>query len=114
MGTERVGLIISVAQLAKKPVRKRATCTCAAYRWPHRPGGGLCRWPDPPAGQHPTAAGTNRPTAERRRGLRRTLMRKYGMHPIRDRAVINAILPILHKNPRMYLGDALRLAGLCP
>lgn len=23
-------------------------CTCAAYRWPHRPGGGLCRWPDPP------------------------------------------------------------------
>lgn len=23
-------------------------CTCAAYSWPHRPGGGLCRWPDAP------------------------------------------------------------------
>ena len=23
-------------------------CTCVAYAWPHRPGGGLCRWPDPP------------------------------------------------------------------
>lgn len=24
-------------------------CDCPAYNWPHRPGGGLCRWPDPPA-----------------------------------------------------------------
>lgn len=23
-------------------------CHCAAYAWPHRPGGGLCRWPLPP------------------------------------------------------------------
>jgi hypothetical protein len=23
-------------------------CTCLAYSWPHRPGGGLCRWPDEP------------------------------------------------------------------
>jgi hypothetical protein len=23
-------------------------CTCVAYSWPHRPGSGLCRWPDPP------------------------------------------------------------------
>lgn len=23
-------------------------CACAAYPFPHRPGGGLCRWPDPP------------------------------------------------------------------
>lgn len=23
-------------------------CSCAAYPFPHRPGGGLCRWPDPP------------------------------------------------------------------
>ena len=23
-------------------------CTCEAYAWPHKPGGGLCRWPDPP------------------------------------------------------------------
>jgi hypothetical protein len=23
-------------------------CTCWAYPHPHRPAGGLCRWPDPP------------------------------------------------------------------
>ena len=23
-------------------------CKCVAYAWPHRPAGGLCRWPDPP------------------------------------------------------------------
>lgn len=22
-------------------------CRCAAYQFPHRPGGGDCRWPDP-------------------------------------------------------------------
>ncbi|MCY2994603.1 MAG: hypothetical protein NTY19_43080 [Planctomycetota bacterium] len=26
----------------------RTPCSCAAYAWPHRPGGGLCRWPLPP------------------------------------------------------------------
>lgn len=28
--------------------KKRAKCRCDAYKFPHRPGGGLCRWPDPP------------------------------------------------------------------
>jgi hypothetical protein len=23
-------------------------CTCSAYNWPHRPGSGICRWPDVP------------------------------------------------------------------
>jgi len=23
-------------------------CSCSAYPWPHRPGGGLCRWPEKP------------------------------------------------------------------
>src|SRR6185295_8886546 len=27
---------------------KRRKCRCDAYKFPHRPGGGLCRWPDPP------------------------------------------------------------------
>ena len=27
---------------------RNPNCTCAAYQWPHKPGGGLCRWPDPP------------------------------------------------------------------
>jgi hypothetical protein len=29
--------------------RKRSKCRCDAYKFPHRPGGGLCRHPDPPA-----------------------------------------------------------------
>jgi len=32
-------------------------CHCAAYNWPHRPGGGLCRWPEQPSSQHMTPAG---------------------------------------------------------
>jgi len=31
-------------------------CTCAAYHWPHRPGGGLCRWPDAPEQRRPGRA----------------------------------------------------------
>lgn len=72
--------------------QKPKPCTCAAYRWPHRPGGGLCRWPDPPLTQHPTPAGTNRPTGLRRRGLRKSIMREYGLHPIRDREAIERLL----------------------
>jgi hypothetical protein len=30
-------------------VRQRHNvCRCRAYNWPHRAGGGLCRWPDEP------------------------------------------------------------------
>jgi len=32
-----------------RPNRTRyVPCNCPAYAWPHRPGSGLCRWPDPP------------------------------------------------------------------
>ena len=34
-------------------------CRCAAYKWPHRPGGGLCRWPDEPFFICITPAGTH-------------------------------------------------------
>ena len=34
-------------------------CTCVAYTFPHRPGGGLCRWPDPPTWRNTTPAGTH-------------------------------------------------------
>ena len=34
-------------------------CRCAAYNWPHRPGGGLCRWPDPPRYRLTTPASTH-------------------------------------------------------
>lgn len=36
----------------------RHNCHCAAYNWPHRPGGGLCDWPNPPRRSCPIPAGT--------------------------------------------------------
>lgn len=76
---------------------KSCPCTCPAYRWPHRRGGGLCRWPEPPRAEHPTPAGTNRPSNLRRRGARRGLMRLYGLHPIQDRELIAEVLPVLYQ-----------------
>ena len=106
--------------------KKRAKCRCDAYKFPHRPGGGLCRFPDPPAmrWQDAQAAETaervakfrkrwGEPTEEqmadlsalttkqRRRysnryaGILRQLARKNGLHPIRDRALIQDLLPQL-------------------
>lgn len=42
-------------------------CRCGAYQWPHRPGGGLCKWPDVPDEVCSIPAGTHRP-GKRRRG----------------------------------------------
>lgn len=33
-------------------------CRCRAYQWPHRPGGGLCEWPDVPEYRLLTPLGT--------------------------------------------------------
>ncbi|GAJ18191.1 unnamed protein product, partial [marine sediment metagenome] len=44
----------------KKPKPKRPTCHCKAYNWPHRPGSGLCNWPDEPKKICNTPAGTQR------------------------------------------------------
>jgi hypothetical protein len=33
-------------------------CRCVAYNWPHRPGGGLCRWPEEPRYRSTIPAGT--------------------------------------------------------
>lgn len=38
--------------------RTIAVCTCEAYSFPHRPGGGLCRWPEPPLWRSTIPAGT--------------------------------------------------------
>jgi len=45
-------------------------CRCVAYSWPHRPGGGLCRWPDPPRYRCTTPAGTHDWPRVRSRALR--------------------------------------------
>jgi hypothetical protein len=74
--------------------RKRPTCTCLAYRWPHRPGGGLCRWPNPPDATSHTPTGSHAPVGMRpRSAIRRRLIRRYGWHPIRDRKKIRRWLP---------------------
>jgi hypothetical protein len=113
-------------QRAKQKVRakKRAKCLCDAYRWPHRPGGGLCRFPDPPEVRwqdaqaaeiaarvaefrlswgEPTAEQMSdlialttkpyRPYRKRYAGLRRQIARANGLHPIKDRAEIEALVP---------------------
>lgn len=80
--------------MGSKP--KREPCRCAAYSWPHRRSGGRCRWPDLPEVPHPTPAGTNRPTGLRRRGVRKWLIAYYRLHPIRDRALIDRVLPVVY------------------
>jgi len=106
--------------------KKRAKCRCEAYKFPHRPGGGLCRYPDPPAVRwqdahrakvaaevakfkalwgEPTAEQLaelityvmkqRRPYRNRYAGIRRQIARANGLHPIRDRAVIEALMPLV-------------------
>jgi len=41
------------------PRKSGAVCHCVAYAWPHRPGGGLCCWPDEPEYRLTTPAGTH-------------------------------------------------------
>ena len=43
----------------KKRPRRSPACHCPAYNWPHRPGGGLCQWPDPPTWRCTTPASTH-------------------------------------------------------
>src|SRR5438270_9484897 len=61
-------------------------CTCLAYAWPHRPGGGLCRWPDEPTRRRLTRAGTHSwPRLKPgEKVFVRALQRRYGRggHPV--------------------------------
>jgi hypothetical protein len=41
-GRQRPWLLLDNLHHARYPL-----CRCAAYSFPHRPGGGLCLWPDP-------------------------------------------------------------------
>lgn len=82
---------------AAKP---RPTCRCPAYPWPHRVGGGKCRFPDPPLttwegkpGRHP---GTFGRVSGGSSSLRRRILAQYELHPIRDRAYIRRWLPKLY------------------
>jgi hypothetical protein len=58
--------------------RHAPVCKCAAYRFPHRLGNGLCRFPDEPLAQHP-AKGRKR-SPKRARSMRRAIayINSYG------------------------------------
>jgi hypothetical protein len=92
--------VIASERKAKARSKRRARCTCAAYPFPHRPAGGLCRHPDLPIEQWQGKAGQNRPAELRRRGLRKSLCRELGLHPIRDRLEIERRLPTLYAAER--------------
>ena len=70
-------------------------CRCHAYAWPHRPGGGLCRYPDPPLECYKRPDWTHRPYRRRYAGILRQIARNNGLHPIRDRVLIQDLLPRL-------------------
>ena len=82
-------------QRAAQKVRdkRRAKCRCEAYPWPHRPAGGLWRYPDPPLEKWQSNPGSSRPHRDRSAGVRRQIARANGLHPIRDRAAIEAVMP---------------------
>ena len=52
-------------------------CTCRAYAWPHRPGGGLCNWPDAPTYRSTIEAGTHSYLRRYKREYR-VLLRRWG------------------------------------
>jgi hypothetical protein len=45
-------------------------CTCVAYAWPHRPGGGLCCWPNAPTYRSTIPAGRHNEFYSRTRDRR--------------------------------------------
>ena len=79
---------------AAKP---RPRCSCRAYPFPHRPRGGLCRYPEPPLAKLGAEPSRHAPVGMRRRSsIRRRLLHRYCLHPIRDRALIRRWLPKLY------------------
>ena len=86
--------------------KERHKCRCQAYPWPHRPGGGLCRYPDAPVERWQPKPG-GRPYRDRYAGIRRQIARANGLNPIRDRGAIDALMP-------RAVMLAKQLKGRCP
>jgi hypothetical protein len=80
--------------------KRRPTCRCQAYPWPHRPTGGRCRYPDPPLEPWVRKPGSRR-HATRHLGLRRQIARANGLHPIRDRKFIDDLIPLILKDAKL-------------
>jgi hypothetical protein len=88
--------------------KRRRKCRCAAYPWPHRPGGGLCRYPEPPLERWQPKRG-GRPYRKRYAGILRQIARASGLHPIRDRAAIEALMPSVLALARQLKGHRPRM-----
>jgi hypothetical protein len=56
---------------AEQNKRHAPVCKCSAYKFPHRLGNGLCRFPDEPLAQHPAKGRSRSP--ERARSFRRAV-----------------------------------------
>jgi len=61
----RAGFAPARARNPLIPAPKGPTCSCGAYGFPHRRGGGRCRFPLPPAGTRETRAGRHPAKAAR-------------------------------------------------
>jgi hypothetical protein len=73
-------------EMQKVRDQRRPTCRCEAYPWPHRPKGGNCRYPDPPAAiWTPKYEWKYRPYKSRYQGIAKQIARASGLHPIKHR-----------------------------
>lgn len=59
----------------RRSAHRYQPCHCMAYRWPHRPGGGLCCWPDEPGDCCGTPAGRHKWPRIRTQADRETMAR---------------------------------------
>lgn len=94
-GTKHDKVPTSSAGQQKARSAKPKTCTCKAYAWPHRPGGGLCRWPLAAKKRSNTCEGTNRRGDARVRKSRRWMFKVWGLNPVKDRAEFARLYPVL-------------------
>lgn len=96
-----------LASRQRRPsVKKPKACNCAAYSWPHRPGGGLCCWPSAPKRTCSTPAGTNRRGIARTRKARSWMFRRWGLNPVADREEFVRLYPVLQRYSPRTLDEA--------
>lgn len=65
-------------RIRQEKMRRRPTCNCAAYDWPHKPNSGFCRWPAEPLDHYPVRSGQRSFGKMRRRDLQALEKRVMG------------------------------------
>lgn len=79
-------------------------CRCAAYAWPHRPGGGLCCWPLDPMYRLTRRAGTHSGSRDRDSKEYRLFVRQFRAHQRTGRWPRSA-LPVPKEIARLVSGE---------